>query len=109
MKQVFSRKNIATSSSISIFMIVCITTALLVSCQNKEPVMVNVRPKDMNRTGERYYEDWRPMEVRTVETLKRYRQKDIPRGRYDDRTDMTAEKTGFYYTKKIDGKWWAIS
>jgi hypothetical protein len=49
------------------------------------------------------------MEARTVATLKKYRHKEIPLGRYNDRTDMKSEKTGFYYTRKIDGKWWTIS
>ena len=69
----------------------------------------DVRPKDMNQTGKRYYKEWQQFEVRTVDSLKGYSRKDIPIGRYGDRTDMCFEKTGFYYTKKVDGKWWIIS
>jgi hypothetical protein len=80
-----------------------------ISCQQPEPVMVNVLDKDTNRTGKRYYEDWKKMEVQTVATLRGYRQKDIPIGRYNDRTDINLEKTGYYYTTQIDGKWWTVS
>ena len=52
--------------------------------------MLNVREKDTNRTGKRYYEDWKNMEAQTVATLKGYRQKDIPIGCYNDRTDILA-------------------
>jgi len=74
-----------------------------------EPRVAQVRPKDMNRTGERYYEDWQPFEVRTVNGLEDYNPRDIPIGRYGDRTDMQFKVTGFYYTKQVDGKWWIIS
>ncbi len=106
---VMTGNKVKTGNTVIFLCIFCIAAAFLVSCQKQEPVMVNVRPKDMNRSGDRYYEDWTQMEVRTVETLKRYRQKEIPLGRYNDRTDMATDKTGFFYSKKIDGKWWAIS
>jgi len=52
--------------------------------------MVNFREKDTTKTGKRYYEDWKKMEAQTVATLKGYRQKNIPIGRYNDRTDILA-------------------
>ena len=107
--QGFSKSHLRKNFPISVFCRLCITAIFLVSCRNQEPVMVNVRAKDMNTTGERYYEDWTKMEARTVATLKKYRHKEIPLGRYNDRTDMKSEKTGFHYTRKIDGKWWTIS
>ena len=82
---------------------------MLASCNQSEPVMVNVSPKDMERTGDRYYGDWEQMEARTVSSLKGYKKTDIPVGRYGDRTDIQFEETGFYYTKKVEGKWWAVS
>ena len=92
---------------IQLFLIIAMS--VLVSCNQEEPVLVNVKKKDMDRTGERYYEDWVKLETRTVGSLNGYSQEDIPLGRYNDRSDVTFEKTGFYYTKKIDGRWWAVS
>lgn len=90
-------------------LLLLIAMSVLVSCNQQAPVLVNVRAKDMNRTGDRYYEDWEKLETRTVGNLNGYSQENIPRGRYNDRTDITLEKTGFYYTKKVDGQWWAVS
>ncbi len=102
-------KGIMTIKPLIIFCILFITTLILVSCQQPKSIMVNVREKDTNKTGTRYYEDWKKMEVQTVATLNRYRQKNIPIGRYNDRTDISLEKTGFYYTTQLDGKWWTVS
>lgn len=85
-------------------------SVMLISCQQPpEPVMVNVREKDTTRTGQRFYYDWKQMEATTVATLKGYRQREIPTGRYNDRTDISLEKTGFYYVTELDGKWTTVS
>jgi hypothetical protein len=106
---IHTAKGVKRYKQLFIMFLLCGATFSFFSCSHSQKMTVNVKPKDMNRTGERYYEDWEQMEVRTVATLKRYRQKNIPLGRYNDRTDMKSEQTGFYYTKKIDDKWWAIS
>lgn len=90
-------------------LLLLIAMSTLVSCNQQDPVLVNVKKKDMNQTGERYYEDWVKLETRTVGSLQEYRREKVPVGRYNDRTDMQFEKTGFYYTKKLDGQWWAVS
>jgi hypothetical protein len=74
-----------------------------------KPRTADVQMKEMTQTGKRYYEEWQKFEVRTVDSLKRYVRKEIPIGRYGDRTDISLEKTGFYYTKKVDGTWWVVS
>ena len=102
-------EGITTTKPPIILCILFVITIILASCQMQKPVMVNVREKDTNKTGKRYYEDWKKMEVQTVATLKRYRQKNISTGRYNDRTDISLEKTGYYHTTQIDGKWWTVS
>lgn len=77
---------------------------------NRSPIMAKVKPKGKNvQSGERYQMDWIYLQARTVSTLEGYKQKDVPIGRYGDRTDISLKKTGFFYTKKIDGKWWVVS
>lgn len=76
---------------------------------NPSTVLVNVREKDTNRSGNRYYEDWVQKEARTVSGLVGYTEKDIPMGKYNDRTDVELPKTGYYYTTKQDEKWWVVS
>jgi hypothetical protein len=100
-------KRKTTFQPLLIFYVALLTLA---SCQQPlEPVMVNVREKDTNRSGKRYYEEWKQMEATTVGTLRGFKPKDIPIGRYNDRTDVTLEKTGFYYVTQMDDKWWTVS
>ena len=86
-----SASNVKKGIPFSIIFLLCTTATFLVSCLKKqETVMVNFREKDTTKTGKRYYEDWKKMEAQTVATLKGYRQKDIPIGSYNDRTDILA-------------------
>jgi hypothetical protein len=89
--------------------LLCLPVAAGESDAASEYVLVNVRMKDTNREGERYYEDWTQKKARTVATLKDYQPTEIPLGRYNDRTDISLNKTGFYYATKVDGKWWVVS
>jgi len=94
---------------IKLLCLVCLPASGLEKDATSEYVLVNVREKDTNRTGERYYEEWTEKKTRTVATLADYEPQEIPIGRYNDRTDMSFEETGFYYTTKEDGKWWIVS
>jgi len=54
---------------------------------------------------------WRKYPTRLLELLDRFKPPDqpIPLDNYGGRTDTPREKaTGFFYTKKIDGRWWLI-
>lgn len=86
-----------------------VATAEIQAAPPPEFFMVNVREKDTNRTGQRYYEEWEQKEARTIANLADYTEEDIPIGRYNDRTDISLEKTGFYYATKMDDKWWVVS
>lgn len=54
---------------------------------------------------------WRAQPTRLLELLDGYKPaaQPVPVNRYGGRTDRPREKaTGFFYTKKIDGRWWLI-
>ncbi len=54
---------------------------------------------------------WRAQPTRLLELLDGYKPtaEPVPVNRYGGRTDRPREKaTGFFYTKKIDGRWWLI-
>jgi hypothetical protein len=54
--------------------------------------------------------DWTLRDTRTIELLVDFQpcSKKIATGRYGGRVDKKAEATGFFYPKKIDGRWWLI-
>ena len=54
--------------------------------------------------------DWTLRETRTIELLENFQpgSKKIATGRYGGRADKKAEATGFFYSKKIAGRWWLI-
>lgn len=84
-------------------------TGLSAGAKEADTAFAKVSLKDTNREGQRYYREWEYLEARTVGTLEGYEKKAIPMGRYGDRTDISLEKTGFYYTKKMDGRWTIVS
>lgn len=46
--------------------------------------------------------------TRTLASLSGFKPKTIKTDRYGGRLDKKEKATGFYYTKKINGRWWAI-
>ncbi|HEY0306729.1 MAG TPA: beta-glucosidase [Acidobacteriaceae bacterium] len=46
--------------------------------------------------------------TRVIEQLQGFAPKTIPLDKWGGRTDISATPTGYFYTKKIDGRWWAI-
>lgn len=51
---------------------------------------------------------YRPFKTRTLSSLSGFKSKVIKTDKYGGRIDRSAKATGFYYTKKINGRWWAI-
>jgi hypothetical protein len=51
---------------------------------------------------------YKPFLTRTLSTLSNFKSKAIKTDKYGGRMDKKEKATGFYYTKKIDGRWWAI-
>jgi len=55
------------------------------------------------------YGAWKWYATRTMQTLNGYKTgKPIKLSRYGGRSDKKTTATGFFYTKKIDGRWWII-
>ena len=64
------------------------------------PIGVNVKP---------YYSDvWSVYRTTTLEQLKGYNSQTISLSKYGGRMDMQEEAKGFFYTKKINGRWHLI-
>ena len=56
-------------------------------------------------------ESWtspQPHGTRVMEQLQGFVPKAIPTDKWGGRTDITATATGYFYTKKINSRWWAI-
>ncbi|MDF7807977.1 hypothetical protein P4E94_11050 [Pontiellaceae bacterium B12219] len=52
---------------------------------------------------------WVPRETRTIETLSDFTPGNaVEMDQYGGRVDMQTEATGFFYPKKIDGRWWLV-
>jgi hypothetical protein len=56
---------------------------------------------------QREYGDWQNYPVRTVQDISPA-PKTVRLDRFGGRADRKFTKTGFYYTRKIDGRWWFI-
>jgi len=53
------------------------------------------------------WSNWQDYPVRTVQDISPA-PKDVALDRFGGRLDRRSVKTGFYYTRKIDGRWWLI-
>jgi hypothetical protein len=56
---------------------------------------------------QRVYGDWQDYSVRTVQDISPA-PKAVRLDRFGGRADRQFKKTGFYYTREIDGRWWFI-
>jgi len=54
--------------------------------------------------------DWTLRQTRTIELLEGFQpnSKNIPRDKYGGRADAKTRATGFFYPKKIAGRWWLV-
>jgi hypothetical protein len=60
--------------------------------------------------GSQSYKDYQPFKTRTVELLAGYTPPDQPveLSKYGGWLDKQVGATGFFYVKKIDGRWWGV-
>ena len=95
-----TRKIIAVSILIAVFP--CIGVAGRQANEQKY-IKVPVKRKPADR-------DWTLRDTRTIELLEDFQPglRKIATGGYGGRADRKAEATGFFYTKKIAGRWWLI-
>lgn len=54
--------------------------------------------------------DWTLRDTRTLELLEGFRadSNNVPRDQYGGRVNSQTQATGFFYPKKIDGRWWLV-
>jgi hypothetical protein len=57
---------------------------------------------------QRQWSDWHNYPARTVENFYPA-PKTVPLDRFGGRLDRSSSKTGFYCTRKIDGRWWLVN
>lgn len=69
---------------------------------------VEVRKVLNNSLANSSFTPYKQWSTRTLSSLTGFKTKQIPTNKYGGRTDKTTRATGFYHTKKINGRWWAI-
>jgi hypothetical protein len=69
---------------------------------------VEVRKVINNSKDNAYFTPYKPFLTRTLASLSNFKVKKIRTDKYGGRMDRKEQATGFFYTKKIDGRWWAI-
>lgn len=87
-----------------------ITFALLISftasAQSSE-YSVKVEARTVN-SEKKTFGEWKTYPARTVQTLEGYQPKEVKLSMYGGRTDRRVKATGFFYTTKINGRWWTV-
>jgi len=51
---------------------------------------------------------WKPYDTRLLEHLAGFTPKQVALSKYGGLKDATVEATGFFHTRKIDGRWWLV-
>ena len=75
----------------------------------QEEIIVRAKKKIYHADGSRSYSDWKEYRTQLIENLKGFIPKKEPSySRYGGRLDTRIESTGFFYTKKIENRWWII-
>ncbi|RZK38711.1 MAG: agarase [Pedobacter sp.] len=69
---------------------------------------VAVRKVLNNSKANASFTPYREVSTRTVSSLSGFKAKKVKTSLYGGRADKKDKATGFYYTKKINGRWWAI-
>lgn len=78
---------------------------------------MNGQQKSIPKTGEpliiqskkKPHHQWKPKETYTIKQLEGYKKKKDPTySAYGGRMDTQFEATGFFYTKKVKGRWWLV-
>ncbi|SNT41120.1 hypothetical protein SAMN05421770_1127 [Granulicella rosea] len=70
---------------------------------------IDIKSTKMNKVDGK--DVWAPQQVnrtRVMEQLAGFTPKILPTDKWGGRLDRTESATGFFYTKKVDGRWWVI-
>ncbi|WP_202913646.1 hypothetical protein [Pararcticibacter amylolyticus] len=61
-----------------------------------------------HKDGSNAFTEYKEYPTRTVAQLKGFLPSTVRLSKYGGRTDKKTKATGFFYIKKIDGRWWAV-
>ena len=92
------------SARIILLVFAALTLAVGVCAQSAPQRQVSARKM---LYPQRELSDWQNYPVRTVQDISPM-PKAVPLDRFGGRADRHFTSTGFYYTRKIDGRWWFI-
>ena len=83
---------------------------IAISPTKQEYILVDARVKLYHDDGTRSYKDYQPFKTRSVAILQDYTpsEKITKLSKYGGWMAHQEEATGFFYVKKIDGRWWGI-
>ncbi len=99
-------KTIRTISIVAIILFAMILPSFLAA---QEEIIVKAKKKIYHADGSRSYGDWKEYQTQRIENLTGFIPKKEPSySRYGGRLDTRVESTGFFYPKKIEGRWWLI-
>lgn len=78
--------------------------------QSQDEYTLSVSAKISNQgTGKPGFREWKAYPTRTVGSIHGFANAATrPLSRYGGRMDRRVKATGFYYVKKIDGRWWSV-
>lgn len=70
----------------------------------------NVASKTRSRdaSGSPVFSDWKSFETRLVANIKDFKPVPTKLNKYGSSKDIRSDKTGFFRTEKINGRWWVI-
>lgn len=97
--------SVPSHSPLTILLVItALTLAIGVSAQ---PAPRHQIPARKMLYPQREWSDWQNYPTRTVQDISPV-PKAVPLDRFGGRADRHFRSTGFYYTRKIDGRWWFI-
>lgn len=97
-----------TSAGLFFVLFLSIATSAVAQDSLDFSLKVDVRKVQNNSGANAYFTPYKAWPTRALETLSGFKKKKIKTSKYGGRLDRREKATGFFYTKKIDGRWWAI-
>jgi hypothetical protein len=87
--------------------LIIVTALTLATVVSAQPAPQQQIPARKMLYPQREWSDWQSYPIRTVQDISPA-PKAVPLDQFGGRVDRHFTSTGFYYTRKIDGRWWFI-
>lgn len=94
--------------SLFIGMLSCFSTAVFAQDSLDFKQKVEVRKVMNNSKPNAYFTPYKPFSTRSLDSLHGFKNKNVTLSKYGGRLDKKTDAKGFYYTKKVGDRWWAI-